>query len=172
MQDESTPRQRLSPSLWHQWHPPLDQIPAEPEADVEEDDDDEHELHDQDDGCDNDDGNDEDSNNDVSRRGINIVHKSEKPQNDNSDRFGFKIAQGTGNESPNYIIKRFLPGATALAASPALHFAKNMEKKVCSNCSCPEACDTAMARWSSAESPKGFDLEILFPWRMKQNFML
>ncbi|KAF5750793.1 hypothetical protein HS088_TW03G01133 [Tripterygium wilfordii] len=59
--------------------------------------------------------------------------------------------------SPNFMMERFLPDATALAASTALttlpHLCSYPEKVVVSN--------------SYSSSHKGCGLEILFPWRMK-----
>ncbi|KAI4353415.1 hypothetical protein L6164_002367 [Bauhinia variegata] len=158
MQDEGTPRLKLPPSLWH---PRQDQVSSEPPAD--DDDDDKRDLDDKDEGCDGDIDNDDvfsDAMDVLSlSEALDIVQKSEKPRSDNSDKLRLKIAQDRGNDSSDYIIRRFLPDATALAASSALHFADSMD---------PEAYHAATARGSYVESPKGCGLEIFFPWRMKQ----
>jgi hypothetical protein len=86
---------------------------------------------------------------------IDIVTKAEKV--DEFNGLKLKLAESRGNESPNFIIKRFLPDATALAESSALNFSKSFSKKFPKPCNYPE----------SSASPKGCGLEILFPWRMK-----
>ncbi|MED6209376.1 hypothetical protein PIB30_054031, partial [Stylosanthes scabra] len=92
---------------------------------------------DQDDGCDGD--NDESSSNGVLRLKLS-------ESNDNAD------------QCSSYMINRFLPDATALAASSSAHFANNGFSK--------KGCDSRHSYASS--SPKGCNsLQVLFPWRLK-----
>ncbi|KAK7816618.1 hypothetical protein CFP56_043899 [Quercus suber] len=83
------------------------------------------------------------------------------------DSLKLKLAESRGSESPNFIIRRFLPDATALAASSALAFSKSFNKRPSRQCNCPEACELHPVIGQSYDSPKGCGLEILFPWRMK-----
>lgn len=109
-----------------------------------------------------------------------VQKKSEKAHsgdNYNNDGLKLKLAESNGYQSPTYMINRFLPDATALAASSASQFpSSDLEDKVCDTCSYPECFlssgSVAAARYSScaSSSPKGCGLELLFPWRMKHKF--
>lgn len=98
---------------------------------------------------------------------IDIVQKkAENANSDNNDRLRLKLAESNGYQSPTYMINRFLPDATALAASSALHFSSDFEHNVCDTCSYPECYMKGSKRHSYASS-KGCGLELLFPWRIK-----
>ncbi|XP_020236239.1 uncharacterized protein LOC109815840 [Cajanus cajan] len=162
-QDSSTPRLRLPP---HRWIPPKEA--AESEAD-----DDDIAFHDQQDGSCDGNVNKDDSFSDAMdvfslTEALDIVQKkSEDAHSENNDRLRLKLAESNGYQSPTYMINRFLPDATALAASSALHFSSNLEDKVCDTCSYSECYISGSKRHSYASSPKGCGLELLFPWRMK-----
>ena len=167
-QDGGTPRPRVPPCLWNQ--------PKEAgEADADNSD---VAFHDQDDdGCD---GDDDDDNKDDDvfsdavdvfslSEALDIVQKrSENAHSDNNEGLRLKLEASNGYQSPTYIINRFLPDATALAASSSLHFPSNFDNKVCDSCSYHECyLSSGSARHSCASSPKGCGLELLFPWRVK-----
>ncbi|WJX42935.1 hypothetical protein P8452_30108 [Trifolium repens] len=110
-----------------------------------------------------------------------VQRKSEKAHSDNNDGLKLKLAECSGYQSPTYLINRFLPDATALAASSsALNFHSDYEENICNTCSYPECYlsesgrhshSYAYASGSSSTSPKGCGLEVLFPWRnMKHKF--
>jgi len=163
---DETPRPRLPPCRWH------------PSIDATNNHHDDHDQavindHHHDDGCDGD-GDvdvDDEENDDAAfsdamdvfslSEAIDIVTKAEKVDESSFNGLKLKLAECRGNESPNFIIKRFLPDATALAESSALSFSKSFNKKFPKPCDYPEACG------QSSASPKGCGLEILFPWRMK-----
>lgn len=158
-EDDYTPRPRLPPC---RWHPSIDA--------TNNGYDDQAVINDHlGDGCDGD-ADDDDDNDDAAfsdamdvfslSEAIDIVTKAEKVD-DELNGLKLKLAECRGNESPNFIIKRFLPDATALAESSALNFSKSFNKKFPKPCNYPEACG------QSSASPKGCGLEILFPWRMK-----
>lgn len=98
---------------------------------------------------------------------LDIVQKrTEKENSENNDGLKLKLAESNGYQSPTYMINRFLPDATALAASSsALNFPTNFEENVWDTCSysARHSCD------SSSLSPKGCGLDLLFPW-MKHKF--
>ncbi|XP_027337248.1 uncharacterized protein LOC113850938 [Abrus precatorius] len=96
-----------------------------------------------------------------------VQRKSETAHSDNNDGLRLKLQESNGYQSPTYMINRFLPDATALAASSTLHFPSNFEERVCDTWSYPECYPSGSARHSYASSPKGCGLELLFPWRMK-----
>jgi hypothetical protein len=99
-----------------------------------------------------------------------VQRKSENAQSEKNDGLRLKLAESNGYQSPTYMINRFLPDATALAASSASHFHSDLEdQKVCDICSYSECYYmSGSARNSYASSsPKGCGLELLFPWRMK-----
>ncbi|MED6224909.1 hypothetical protein PIB30_088734, partial [Stylosanthes scabra] len=106
--------------------------------------------------------------------------------NNNEGLLRLKIQESNGYQSPTYMINRFLPDATALAASSALHFPSNCDEKGCETCSYQECC----ARSSATVRKNGYDenhddhsysysyslssskgcycgLEVLLPWRVK-----
>ncbi|CAL5210789.1 unnamed protein product [Lathyrus oleraceus] len=110
-----------------------------------------------------------------------VQRKSEKAHSDINEGLKLKLAECNGYQSPTYLINRFLPDATALAASSsALQFHSDFAEKVCDSCSYPECYlsesgrhshSYAYASGSSSSSPKGCGLEALFPWRtMKHKF--
>ncbi|KAE9622250.1 hypothetical protein Lal_00033060 [Lupinus albus] len=117
---------------------------------------------DQDDGCDGDDD-DDDKKNGVSSNAtdvlslseaLDIVQLTEKVHSESNDELRLKLAECNGDQSPAYMINRFLPDATALAASSSINFSNDFNKKMI---------DTA----SYASSSKGCCPEIFFPWCMK-----
>ncbi|KAJ7961187.1 DUF688 family protein [Quillaja saponaria] len=152
--EEATPRLRLPPSLWH---PPKEATDADS-------DDTEDVLYDQDDYIDDQDDVFSDAIDVFSlSEAIDIAQKSEERHE--LDGLKLKLPESSDNHSPNYIIKRFLPDATALAASSSL----NIDDKFCYSANPhPEAYVPRQVKQSYAASPKGCGLEILFPWRMKQ----
>ncbi|XP_057745446.1 uncharacterized protein LOC130963335 [Arachis stenosperma] len=117
-----------------------------------------------------------------------VQKKSEKARynnnsNTNEGLLRLKIQESDGYQSPTYMINRFLPDATALAASSALHFPSNCDEKGCETCSYQECClsparssavrndnynDNAYS-YSYSYSPKSCycGLEVLLPWRVK-----
>ena len=103
---------------------------------------------------------------------IDIVTKAEKVHE--LDSLKLKLEESRGSESPNFIIRRFLPDATALAAaSSGLAFNSmsfNKRPSLPRQCNCPETCEfhPVIRQSSSYASPKGCGLETLFPWRMKR----
>jgi len=109
-----------------------------------------------------------------------VQRKSEKAHSDNNNSLKLKLAECSGYQSPTYMINRFLPDATALAASSsALNFHSDFEENVCNTCSYPECYLSESGRHSnsyayascSSSSPKGCGLETFFPWRtMKHKF--
>ncbi|XP_061368258.1 uncharacterized protein LOC133311257 [Gastrolobium bilobum] len=137
-------------------------------------------FHDIDDGyCDGDDNKDDD---DVFSDAMDVFSLSEAldivqkksenaHNNDNNDCLRLKLAESHGYQSPTYMINRFLPDATALAASSSssLNFHSNFEDKVCDTCSYYHECSVkgSTSHSYSSSSPKGCGLEFLFPWRMK-----
>ncbi|XP_054779695.1 uncharacterized protein LOC129287528 [Prosopis cineraria] len=165
--EEETPRLRLPPCLWHS----PNQEPEADEADMGDD-------HHRDEGC-VDDGSSGGGGDDEEKfdsdflsdamevfslsEALDIVQKSEKARRKSANeglRLRLEEESNNGNESPNYLIKRFLPDATALAASSTLHFSKSMmDKKICDSSSSYLEAYVA--------SPKGCGLEVLFPWRLK-----
>lgn len=169
-----TPRPRLPPCLWH---PDIEAMsndyPYDANDDLDNAVDDLDDLDDLDDGCDGDVDDDYDDDAAFSdamdvfslSEAIDIVTKAEKVQE--FDSLKLKLAESRGSESPNFIIRRFLPDATALAASSALAFSKNFNKRPPRQCNCPEACELHPVIGQSYAPPKGCGLEILFPWRMK-----
>lgn len=155
-QDGNTPRLRLPPG---HWLPPKEAA----QEDVDRGDD---AFHDQGDGsCDNNDDFFSDAMDvfSLSEALDYVQKKSENAHSNTNDGLRLKLAESNGYQSPTYMINRFLPDATALAASSALHFSTNFEEKGCDTCNYQE-CYT---RHSYASSPKGCGLELLFPWRMK-----
>ncbi|XP_057458144.1 uncharacterized protein LOC130748911 [Lotus japonicus] len=168
-QDGGTPRPRLPPG--HQFPPK-----EAPEDDLDSGD---LAFHEKDDGCD---GDDDDNKDDFFSDAIDVLSLSEAldivqkksehiAQNENHKGLKLKLAESNGYQSPTYMINRFLPDATALAASSALHFTSNVEEKESDRCSYSQCYLSSSARHNSinsyASSPKGCGLELLFPWRMK-----
>ncbi|XP_004506820.1 uncharacterized protein [Cicer arietinum] len=89
---------------------------------------------------------------------LDIVQR--KSECDNNNGLKLKLAECNGYQSPTYLINRFLPDATALAASSVLHFTNNFKEKVC---------DSSYA-YGSSSSPKGCGLEDFLPrLTMKHN---
>ncbi|KAL9303698.1 hypothetical protein ACSQ67_020961 [Phaseolus vulgaris] len=159
-QDGGTPRLRLPPSHWL-----LSKEASETDVDDAND-----AFHDQGDASYE--GND--SKDDMFSDAMDIFSlsealdyvqkKSENVHSEKNEGLRLKLAESNGYQSPTYMINRFLPDATALAASSALHFSSNFEDKDCDACGSYPECYT---RHSYASSPKGCGLELLFPWRMK-----
>ncbi|XP_019435897.1 PREDICTED: uncharacterized protein LOC109342353 [Lupinus angustifolius] len=97
-----------------------------------------------------------------------VQKKSENVRSENNDGLRLKLAESNGYQSPTYMINRFLPDATALAASSVLHFPCKLDKEVCDTCSYHECYLSGSGRHSyTSASTKGCGLEVLFPWRMK-----
>ncbi|KAI9077764.1 hypothetical protein K1719_040250 [Acacia pycnantha] len=157
--EEETPRLRPPPCLWY---PPNQEPEAENESDkacVAADDDDED---------------DEKFDSGVLTDAmevfslsdaLDIVQKSERARRRSANE-GLRLKleedsnNNNGNESPNYLIKRFLPDATALAASSTLHFPESItDNKICDS--------SGSFVGAYVDSPKGCGLEVLFPWRLK-----
>lgn len=147
--ENDTPRLRLPPGRLHP------QKPASSNAEHSLD------LH-QDDDCDGDIDNDY---NEVFSNAmdvlslteaIDIVEKAE--QSHGLDGFNLEHSDSI---SPSYIIDRFLPDATALAASSVMNVSRNLSNKL------PYVCNNPGAVRRSCSLPKGCGLELLLPWRMK-----
>lgn len=148
------------------WHPPK-----------EESNDEEYQHYDDnDDGCDADvDDGDVDVFSDaidmfsLSDALDHIVEAAEKVHGLNSLKL--EALESSGSESPNFIIRRFLPAAQALAASSALNGTRSLNRRIPHTSSHPEDCLTQQVgrSYSSPSSPssRGCGLEFFFPWRMK-----
>ncbi|KAJ4704371.1 Protein of unknown function (DUF688) [Melia azedarach] len=160
---DQTPRLRIPPG---RWHPPREFTSTSDDLQFFRN------LH-QDDGCDADIDDDygADNNEDIFSdavdvlsltEAIDIVEKAEKGHG--LDGFNLESLGHDESISPSYIIERFLPDATALAASSVLSLSKNLSRKLPYNSS--QACVPQAAR-RSYSLPKGCGLEMLFPWRMK-----
>lgn len=156
--DGDTPRPRLPPRLWQ--HPPMETTNNEYPHCVD------HAVPDV--GCDgNGNGDDAAAFSDTMdvvslTEAIDIATKDEKAVE--LDGLKLKLAESSGNESPNYIIKRFLPDAIALAATSALSFSKSFNRKLPKQCNYTEACASRTVG-QACSPPKG----CLYPWRMKHN---
>ena len=61
---------------------------------------------------------------------LEIVQQSESNHSGINDGFRLKLAESNGDQSPTYMINRFLPDATALAVSSAVHFPLVLNKIV------------------------------------------
>ncbi|XVE97130.1 hypothetical protein REPUB_Repub02eG0284200 [Reevesia pubescens] len=145
-----------------------------------------------DEGCDADvdDYDDDDDNDDVFSNAmevlslteaIDIVEKAEKFHGSSdglkskslepSDLDGFNLEMSlehsTDCPSPTFIIERFLPDATALAASSALNMSKTKLPYLCNYSDQSTYVSQAVMKRSTFSSPKHCGLEILLPWRMK-----
>ncbi|KAF5471502.1 hypothetical protein F2P56_008290 [Juglans regia] len=163
-ENENTPRLRLPPCLWQ-----LQSAEATNNDYPYNDVDDHAVLADFDDSCDGNNGGDDAAFSDAMdvlslSEAIDIVTKAEKDHE--LDGLKLKFAESSGKESPNYMIKRFLRDATALATSSALTFSKSFNKRLPKPSDYPEACGSNVVSQSCA-SPKGCGLESLFSWRMK-----
>lgn len=151
--ERDTPRLRLPPGRLHRQK----QVPSS------------EDLRDlpQDDGCDGDvdDDYDDGFSNPMDvlslTEAIDIVERAE--QNHGLDGFNF---EHNDSISPSYIIERFLPDATALAASSVINVSRNLSKKRPYVCNDPEACVSEAVR-RPYSLPKGCGLEMFLPWRMK-----
>ncbi|XP_007026610.2 PREDICTED: uncharacterized protein LOC18597481 [Theobroma cacao] len=169
--DAETPRPKLPPS---KWRPPEEAC--------------QDHNHDHDEGCDADvDDYDDDNNVDVFSdamevlsltQAIDIVEKAEKFRGSSdglkskslepSDLDGLNLESLDRSDcpSPSFIIERFLPDATALAASSAMNTSlKTKLPYLCNYSESPCVSQAVINRPFS--SPKGCGLEILLPWRMK-----
>ncbi|BAT97455.1 hypothetical protein LR48_Vigan11g104500 [Vigna angularis] len=159
-QDGGTPRLRLPPSHWL-----LSRKASETDVDDAND-----AFHDQGDGsCVGNDNRDDIFSDAMDVFSLSealdyVQKKSENVHNEKNEGLRLKLAECNGYQSPTYMINRFLPDATALAASSALHFSRNFEDKDCDTCGSYPEC---YMRHSYASSPKGCGFEFLFPWRLK-----
>ncbi|XP_022766239.1 uncharacterized protein LOC111311134 [Durio zibethinus] len=147
-------------------------------------------YHDHDEGCDADvDDYDNDDTDDVFSdamevlsltEAIDIVEKAEKFHGSSdglksksvepSDLDGWNLEMSLEHSdcpSPNFIIERFLPDATALAASSALNMSKTKLPYLCNYSDQSPCVSQAVIKRSSFSSPKRCGLEMLLPWRMK-----
>ncbi|KAF8396965.1 hypothetical protein HHK36_018602 [Tetracentron sinense] len=89
------------------------------------------------------------------------------------DGLNLEILESSGNESPDFIIRRFLPAANALAASSSRTVSKSLNPKVPPLYHCPKdhtvvECRPPTVR-RSYSPPKACGLAPFFPWRMKHN---
>ncbi|MED6161912.1 hypothetical protein PIB30_065268, partial [Stylosanthes scabra] len=98
---------------------------------------------------------------------LNSFDQDDGCDGDNDDNDESSSNNNNVDECSSYMINRFLPDATALAASSSAHFEKNGFSK-------KGGCDTwsdsrhSYAASSSSCSPKGCNsLQVLFPWRLK-----
>lgn len=167
IREGDTPRPKLPPCRWQPQKKPL----PKPNA---------LNIHAHDDGCDADvdDNGDAEDEDDVYSdavdvlsltEAIDIVQKAEDHQ-EAMDSLNLESVESRGGQSPNFMIERFLPDATAIAASSALYSAKNLNRKLpyfCSNYAEEYNSQTVVGSCSSEASQKGCGLELLFPWRMK-----
>ncbi|KAK0584635.1 hypothetical protein LWI29_016440 [Acer saccharum] len=179
--DNDTPRLKIPPG---RWHPPNEELVIDDfSLDLD------HEI---DDGCDadldnDDDDDDEDDNNydDIFAdalevlsltEAMDIVEKEAENHHQHHGLDGFNLdtlGTNNGSISPSYIIERFLPDATALAASSALNVSKNLSRKLPPYvCNHPDACNVVPGgggglQRSYSLSKGGCGLEMLLPWRIK-----
>ncbi|KAL5740334.1 hypothetical protein ACOSQ2_029514 [Xanthoceras sorbifolium] len=171
--DADTPRLKIPPS---RWHPPKKEVIT-----------DDHSLdHDIDEGCDADVDNDDDYDDDEENNyddifsdavevmslteAMDIVEKEAEKNHHHHGLDGFNPdTLGTNNSiSPSYIIERFLPDATALAASSVLSVSKNLSRKLPYVYNHPDACNVPGGLQRSYSLTKGgCGLEMLLPWRIK-----
>ena len=159
--DVETPRPRLPPCLWR----PI-KVAAEPDENNSVI------AFDKDDGCDGDDEDDNNKKTDVFSDAFDVLSLSEafdiiqqsetKARSESNDGLRLKLSEFNGDQSPTYMINRFLPDANALAASSVLHFSNDFDKNhgVCLGGSDRNSC----------ASPKGCGLGLLFSWGMKHKF--
>ncbi|XP_055961790.1 uncharacterized protein LOC126686242 [Mercurialis annua] len=169
--DGDTPRPRLPPCRW--------EPPEKKGATINNDD---VYNHCRDGSCDADidDSNDEDAYDMFSdavevlslTEAIDIVQKAEDDEHSGLDRLNLeRMNSSDHSDLSNYMIERFLPDATALAASSVLYSSNNN-----TNYKFPYLCkdyveeyvsQTVGRSYSSKSMKKGCGLEILFPWRIK-----
>ncbi|XP_059668041.1 uncharacterized protein LOC132313337 [Cornus florida] len=151
--DMVVPPPKLPPGRWHM--PKEDQLRDNPD----------------DDGCDGDiddddnfNDNDYDNNDDDFSDAMDIfslaesVDFAEKVNGLGGANLEIEEYRST-HQSPSFMLRRFLPDATALAASSA------MNRKLPSPSNFPEQFTRRVSR--SYPSSKGCGLDIFFPWRMK-----
>ncbi|KAJ8898941.1 hypothetical protein K2173_008437 [Erythroxylum novogranatense] len=155
-----TPRPKPPPCRWH-----LQKEKTKP-------DDQEHPVNvpEPDDGCDADVEEDDVFSDAVEvlslTEAIDIVQKAE----DDLDRLNLESGEVSDCDSPNFMMRRFLPDATALASASILEASKNINKTLPYNsCKFLDEFDHGKAGGlhSSESSPKGCGLEIFLPWRTK-----
>ena len=179
--EAETPRPKPPPG---RWRPPKEATNGDHDQAFHD------HYHDHDEGCVADvDDYDDDDNDDVFSdamevlsltEAIDIVEKAEKFHG-SSDRLKSKSLEPSDLDglnleslghsdhcpSPNFIIERFLPDATALAASSVLNMSKTKLPYLCNNSEQSPCISQAVIKRSSFSSPKHCGLEMLFPWRMK-----
>ncbi|KAK9289354.1 hypothetical protein L1049_007509 [Liquidambar formosana] len=166
--DENPLPPKLPPSRWH-----LSKEVTDGYEDC-------NQIHDRDNGCDGDvdddddgggggggGGGDNDDDDDVFSdavdifslaESIDIVETGEKVHG--LDGLSLEKVQSSGNPSPNFIIERFLPAATALAAL-------SLNKKLPHPSYYPEECISRTGRSYSSSTSGGCGIDTLFPWRMR-----
>ncbi|CAK9183122.1 unnamed protein product [Ilex paraguariensis] len=154
--DTVVPPPKLPPG---RWHPPKE---ATSEENGESD------RGHQDDGCgDIDDNDNDDVFTDANEKFSLSDVGAETTDKDNVLRAAnLHIESWCSQKKPNFMIQRFIPDAKALAASSALTFSKNVNKKLPISCTVAEGCVSRAVR-QSYSSPKGCGLDIFFPWRIK-----
>lgn len=126
---------------------------------------------------------------------IDILERAERPDhgpNDNIDRLKLKIAESCGGDaSPNFMINRFLPDASALALAAASSGLTNYhhhpscsqdetkdfsccKRRVSSSCRYKgeglESSRRSATTQATSGAQKGCGVENLFLWRMKPRF--
>ncbi|EEF35676.1 conserved hypothetical protein [Ricinus communis] len=162
--DGETPRPRLPPCRW------------QPEKKTSRNDN--VNTHYQDDGCDADvDENGDEDEDDLFSDAVDILSLTEaidivqKAEDDHGlDRLNLESINSTESQSPNFMIERFLPDATALAASSVLYASRNLNNNLPNfgeNYVEEYVSQTVGRSHSSEATLKGCGLEILSPWRMK-----
>jgi len=165
--EAGTPPPRLPPCRWHLQNEAAKN--GDPNCFVS--------LDDHDDGCDADADDDDDGEEiDVFSDAIDVLSLTEaidiaQKSNDGHrlDRLNLESVNATDSQSLNFMMERFLPDATALAASSALCAFSNLNKKLPYpyNYSEEYVSRTVGQSYPSEASHKGCGLELLFPWRLK-----
>ncbi|KAJ4823523.1 hypothetical protein Tsubulata_017901 [Turnera subulata] len=171
--EDVTPRPRPPPC---RWHPQMEEAAARNEVEnpaLEVD---------HDDGCDADvdDDNEDDKDEAFSdavevlslTEAIDIAQKADEEDHGILDRLTLDSVNSTDSQSPNYMIERFLPDATALAAASSAFFAmNNLNRKLPYMSYYQGECSSGSAVGgpcsASESSHTGCGLEHLFSWRMK-----
>uniref|UniRef100_A0A5B7BQT0 Uncharacterized protein n=1 Tax=Davidia involucrata TaxID=16924 RepID=A0A5B7BQT0_DAVIN len=121
---------------------------------------DQHRRHD--DGCDGDvdDDDDDDDTDDFFSYAIDMLSLYESIDIvDTAGEVNLEREECSGNQSPNFMIRRFLPDATALAASSALTVSRNLNNY--------HEGYVSRTVGESNSSSKGCGFDIFFPWSMK-----
>ncbi|KAA8517738.1 hypothetical protein F0562_015203 [Nyssa sinensis] len=137
--------------------------------------------HDGDDGCDGDvddgggDDDDDDDSDDFFSYAIDMLSLYEsmdvvdraKTVNGLGGGLNLEREECSGNQSPNFMIQRFLPDATALAAASALAVSRNLNRQLGRSSNYQEGYVSRTVGQSDSSSLKGCGFDIFFPWSMK-----